>query len=143
MAYGTFRDKVLYSHVHSTFNKFLWYTIPACEKPNLLCQGKGIDYKICVPKSFICDGEVHCQDGLDEAQDDPKCEKPIICNNDEFGCNDRKQCIPYQKLCDLADDCTDKSDEDVGHCGRKITIKAVEQFILSSNFLVNITVWWK
>ena len=87
-----------------------------------MCQGKDTKDQICVPKSLVCDGKWHCEDGKDEKQDNPKCKTNLVCNYGEFMCNDHKMCIADGKLCDGNPDCEDETDEDAHHCGRKITI---------------------
>ena len=38
----------------------------------------------------------------------------------EHTCNDNKKCYTHAQQCDDHKDCDDNTDEDVGHCGKKI-----------------------
>lgn len=36
----------------------------------------------------------------------------VICNTDEFRCNNKQQCVPKVFVCNRQFDCADDSDED-------------------------------
>ena len=38
----------------------------------------------------------------------------------EHTCNDNKKCYTHAQQCDGFQDCDDNTDEDIGHCGKKL-----------------------
>uniref|UniRef100_A0A0M3JIY7 Very low-density lipoprotein receptor n=1 Tax=Anisakis simplex TaxID=6269 RepID=A0A0M3JIY7_ANISI len=64
----------------------------------------------CIPRSWVCDGDLDCRDGSDE-----KGCGDIKCENDQFKCKEWKghaaMCIPISWKCDGQNDCVDMSDE--------------------------------
>uniref|UniRef100_A0AC34F2A2 Uncharacterized protein n=1 Tax=Panagrolaimus sp. ES5 TaxID=591445 RepID=A0AC34F2A2_9BILA len=65
---------------------------------------------MCLPKSFICDGEPHCPSGEDERNCEGKCQ-----HGSKY-CKTLKQCLPKWTLCNGVKDCDDGSDEDDCDC---------------------------
>ena len=69
---------------------------------------------VCIPKSWLCDGNVDCDGGQDEG---PECDR-APCNGvwcprlgAAGGANQRPRCINAEWLCDGDNDCGDNSDE--------------------------------
>lgn len=81
-----------------------------CEDYQFQC---GKNSTICVDEEARCNGTRECPDGEDEED----CQR---CHNDEFEC-DNKKCIISSWICDNADDCGDKSDENVEMCSKNRT----------------------
>uniref|UniRef100_A0A914YX79 Uncharacterized protein n=1 Tax=Panagrolaimus superbus TaxID=310955 RepID=A0A914YX79_9BILA len=65
---------------------------------------------MCLPKTFICDGEAHCPSGEDERNCEGKCQ-----NGSKY-CKTLKQCLPKWTLCNGHRDCDDGTDEDDCDC---------------------------
>ena len=72
-------------------------------KENFKCKSE----EICIPKGYVCDGDIDCDDGSDENIE--ICRKN--CNKNQFRCTDQKSCITKAWICDGAEDCNDGSDE--------------------------------
>ncbi|KAH9497589.1 Low-density lipoprotein receptor domain class A [Dermatophagoides farinae] len=71
----------------------------------------------CILMNNVCNGVIDCKDGLasDERHPDP-CPRNVTCPNDFFSCEETNICAHPHWLCDGADDCGDKSDEDIEKC---------------------------
>ncbi|KAL2726982.1 modular serine protease-like isoform X1 [Vespula squamosa] len=80
-------------------------------------------YGGCVYQEVLCDGIKDCFDGTDE---DPlicgtnncngiECPQ-YECRQDEFACENERQCIPITKICDGVRHCRDASDENSEMC---------------------------
>uniref|UniRef100_A0A4W5LSX0 Low density lipoprotein receptor a n=1 Tax=Hucho hucho TaxID=62062 RepID=A0A4W5LSX0_9TELE len=67
----------------------------------------------CVSASFVCDEELDCEDGSDEAS----C-PPTTCSSTSFQCNN-SVCVPHLWACDGDVDCSDGSDEWPQNCGTR------------------------
>uniref|UniRef100_A0A8C7S7S0 Low density lipoprotein receptor a n=1 Tax=Oncorhynchus mykiss TaxID=8022 RepID=A0A8C7S7S0_ONCMY len=67
----------------------------------------------CVSASFVCDEELDCDDGSDEAS----C-PPTTCSSTSFQCNN-SVCVPRLWACDGDADCSDGSDEWPQNCGTR------------------------
>ena len=78
------------------------------------------DRRSCVPRSSVCDGRAHCNDGSDElgcptvAAVAPQTNS-LKCRLGSTPCGDGKQCVPHTHVCDGEPDCGDGSDEE--NCG--------------------------
>ncbi|KAG8180027.1 hypothetical protein JTE90_026630 [Oedothorax gibbosus] len=75
-----------------------------CSSTEFVCaNGK------CIPEKWKCDGAVDCSDESDERD----CPTPVtsVCNNREFMCANKKDCVHMTWLCDGDPDCPDGSDE--------------------------------
>lgn len=66
-------------------------------------DGFRCDFNRCVPKNWVCDGFIDCQDGSDERN----CS---YCSYDEFHCGSGV-CIRKEDICDGIRDCPDGRDE--------------------------------
>ncbi|XP_027197695.1 LOW QUALITY PROTEIN: uncharacterized protein LOC113792028 [Dermatophagoides pteronyssinus] len=73
----------------------------------------------CISMNNVCNGVIDCKDGLasDERHPDP-CPRNVTCPNDFFSCEETNICAHPHWLCDGADDCGDKSDEDIEKCAK-------------------------
>ncbi|XP_011872939.1 PREDICTED: low-density lipoprotein receptor-related protein 1B-like isoform X1 [Vollenhovia emeryi] len=80
-------------------------------------------YGGCVHQEVLCDGVKDCVDGTDEdsstcavvdceGQECPQYE----CRDQEFACENRRQCLPLAKVCDGTRHCADASDESTKLC---------------------------
>lgn len=70
---------------------------------NPKCDGFQCDQNRCLPKDYVCDGHLDCNDQTDEA----KCER---CQKDEIYCGDDR-CIGINHVCDGVIDCPYGQDE--------------------------------
>ncbi|ENN73360.1 hypothetical protein YQE_10039, partial [Dendroctonus ponderosae] len=70
----------------------------------------------CIPKSWMCDGEVDCENGQDE---NPAggCNTRTACTDQQFECGKGGHCVNRSYYCDGDKDCQDGSDEP-DHCYR-------------------------
>lgn len=59
----------------------------------------------CIPERWLCDGEIDCSQGDDEAS----CS--AVCREEEFKCEAENRCLPKRWRCDGSPDCSDGSDE--------------------------------
>ncbi|XP_034952205.1 modular serine protease-like [Chelonus insularis] len=79
-------------------------------------------YGGCIHQETVCDGVNDCLDGSDEmpimcATTNCKDNCSIYqCNDYEFSCTNKKQCIPLSRLCDGTHQCRDASDETLATC---------------------------
>ncbi|KAI6223724.1 Calcium binding EGF domain containing protein [Aphelenchoides fujianensis] len=73
---------------------------------------------ICIPKTWLCDGENDCPNRDDEAN----CQN-VTCTAEQHKCQSYMDhltsCIPKSWRCDGQDDCADRSDESEELCGAK------------------------
>merc|ERR1719334_1718628 len=116
--------------------------------PSSKCKGVQCSSGKCVSSEFVCDLEVHCLDGRDEAncvtfkngsriqvqdsaveENETELYSPSEvfqvnsrkCEAWEFKCTYLQQCIPMEKKCDGIRDCPDWSDESTCKCGDLIS----------------------
>merc|ERR1719474_2020731 len=61
---------------------------------------------VCIPESWVCDNEIDCQNGKDEAE----CTEVIGCDQGDFRCGNGT-CIGKLWVCDGYMDCIDGLDE--------------------------------
>ena len=59
----------------------------------------------CLSPDQVCDGQIDCDDGLDELG--LQCPDSWCLHH----CNDSKHCLAEEQICDGNNDCTDASDE--------------------------------
>merc|ERR1712083_1161937 len=63
------------------------------------------DNRKSIPSSWMCDGINDCADNSDERN----CK--VLCNSQQFTCDNGEKCIPLSYQCDDYQDCYDNSDE--------------------------------
>lgn len=63
----------------------------------------------CIPKVWVCDGDIDCGDN-DSSDEHDKCPKLPSCLPSEFKCANN-HCISYDLYCNNENDCGDNSDE--------------------------------
>ncbi|PIO75319.1 Low-density lipoprotein receptor domain class A [Teladorsagia circumcincta] len=76
-----------------------------CTENQFTCSEFDGQFKLCIPKSWQCDGQKDCASGADEEN----CEKRK-CEENDFQCANGI-CIFKNWECDGEDDCGDRSDE--------------------------------
>uniref|UniRef100_A0A672I0N3 Sortilin-related receptor n=1 Tax=Salarias fasciatus TaxID=181472 RepID=A0A672I0N3_SALFA len=76
-----------------------------CTRGQFLCRRP----PRCIPDWQRCDGQIHCQDGSDEAHCPTR--GPLVCVNGTR-CSDGEACVLDSERCDGFLDCSDHSDED-------------------------------
>ncbi|XP_011850148.1 PREDICTED: low-density lipoprotein receptor isoform X4 [Mandrillus leucophaeus] len=79
-----------------------------CKSGDFSCGGR---VNRCIPQFWRCDGEVDCENGSDEQDCLTLCEGP-----NKFKCHSG-ECISLDKVCNMARDCRDWSDEPIKECG--------------------------
>ncbi|KAI4480244.1 hypothetical protein M0804_010242 [Polistes exclamans] len=81
-------------------------------------------YGGCVYQEVLCDGIKDCYDGSDEDTSmcstinctGIECFQRDECRKDEFTCDNERQCVPINKICDGIRHCRDGSDENSEMC---------------------------
>ncbi|KAL1463906.1 hypothetical protein MTO96_043138 [Rhipicephalus appendiculatus] len=81
-----------------------------CPPEKFAC--KFLEKFACVPKTRKCNGDIDCNDAVDEKN----CTQLKTFSDNEFRCTDRGQCIDAALRCDGKRDCKDGSDEDAEAC---------------------------
>ncbi|XP_039293247.1 sortilin-related receptor-like [Nilaparvata lugens] len=78
-------------------------------------DAKGADGDVCIPESWVCDGQRDCRDGDDEAH----CDGRVQCApyQNKFKCRQGGECIYLSQVCDGVVNCADKSDESMCNGG--------------------------
>uniref|UniRef100_G3S2W0 Low density lipoprotein receptor n=1 Tax=Gorilla gorilla gorilla TaxID=9595 RepID=G3S2W0_GORGO len=79
-----------------------------CKSEDFSCGGR---VNRCIPQFWRCDGQVDCDNGSDEQGCLTLCEGP-----NKFKCHSG-ECITLDKVCNMARDCRDWSDEPIKECG--------------------------
>uniref|UniRef100_A0A2R8ZYG7 Low density lipoprotein receptor n=1 Tax=Pan paniscus TaxID=9597 RepID=A0A2R8ZYG7_PANPA len=79
-----------------------------CKSGDFSCGGR---VNRCIPQFWRCDGQVDCDNGSDEQGCLTLCEGP-----NKFKCHSG-ECITLDKVCNMARDCRDWSDEPIKECG--------------------------
>lgn len=69
---------------------------------------------VCIPESWVCDNEIDCQNGKDEAE----CAEVTACDQGDFRCGNGT-CIRKLWVCDGYMDCSDGLDESPELCSRR------------------------
>ncbi|XP_025094410.1 sortilin-related receptor-like [Pomacea canaliculata] len=80
------------------------FRLTTCRPGQVQCDNR------CIEESWLCDGEIDCNDAVDEKN----CGS--TCREDQFQCADGSHCIPAVYECDIAVDCPDGSDEQNCQC---------------------------
>nr|CAH0107914.1 unnamed protein product [Daphnia galeata] len=88
-------------------SKDKFYGLSDCPNPgDFSCFNRQRDYRYrrlnCLSLHHICDGQNHCDSGIDEQNCDSLCSNGFECG---------RQCISKEKICDGIYDCVDGSDE--------------------------------
>ncbi|XP_067215014.1 vitellogenin receptor-like [Linepithema humile] len=104
---GMFQSVDLYDAFTDEFgNEDYSYYEGSCPKNKFQCTTGSIR---CVSNLHQCDVVSDCDDDSDE--ENCHMGNHVTCANDEFSCQNKKECIPEHKFCDEVFDCTDHSDE--------------------------------
>ncbi|XP_061574688.1 sortilin-related receptor isoform X2 [Cololabis saira] len=91
----------------------------------------------CIPEWQRCDGQLHCQDGSDEARCPTR--GPLFCINGTR-CADGEACVLDSERCDGFLDCSDHSDED--NCTPDSLAYKVQNLQWTPDFLGAVTLTW-
>uniref|UniRef100_A0A1A7WSZ5 Sortilin-related receptor n=1 Tax=Iconisemion striatum TaxID=60296 RepID=A0A1A7WSZ5_9TELE len=91
----------------------------------------------CLPEWLRCDGQLHCEDGSDEAH--CPTQEPLVCFNGTR-CSDGEACVLDHERCDGFLDCSDHSDED--NCTLDTLAYKVQNLQWKPDFLGAITLTW-
>ncbi|XP_011694235.1 PREDICTED: vitellogenin receptor-like [Wasmannia auropunctata] len=75
-----------------------------CSRNEYKCRG----HNICISKTKLCDGIIHCPNGEDETVN---CHEKQKCKEDDFMCKNG-ECINSKDRCNSHYDCADQSDEE-------------------------------
>ncbi|KAG1681877.1 putative vitellogenin receptor [Nymphon striatum] len=91
-----------------------------CNNAEFMCHIS----KVCIPKTWQCDGVDDCHDiNSHDVSDEQNC---LACFENEFTCNGTGKCIHTMWKCDGTEDCVDGSDENEEICQSSVTEKTKE-----------------